>query len=669
VAPNKMDLIPGDERAEFLDYIRETALPQHWDGAVTPSVMGISALAALHPEEHDESDLVASFENLRERLEQVADEERGALLLARRGNPEKQLFAQAKELEGEDKYDRAHRIYFDLLDILAAADLDPTPAEEGIARCEEHLSEQVDALDELNERYNEAMALAEEDPDAALEQLKAIRDEKEDLRLEEGDVGSSIEAIRERIQKRKDSREAIRRWKSAVEQHRRGEEWIKAASKAQKILQEIDTAELPEEKASELRSFVQSQKEKRDEWLKKSWPMCREEVESYLENGDLKKAQEIAERFSQVPSSALNGDEIQKTISRLEEEETYRESLLNFYTRIHLLREKKVEPSTGLSIWQDVEQLKKKYEKLYGNVELDPASSINTQKHALSIDQKIQIVKSVEKLVDDRKNPIQDLKEELLERKQELRKVNTAVPRRRKKIFSEYPDHPAVAGQNPDTLTNLERACKRGDPHRLQQIIRNGGKILVNIKSHPAEYDGGLHTPLMLAAREGHSDVIRLLLGAGADSSVKSKNGFTALTIAVYEGNTECVRTLIERGADPGTSDENGLNALDWAIMEGNMQEADIMFRSGCLPNKGLIRGEGSKSCVHKYNNKGVCEKCNSYYKNRQKSNKNKRKNKEQKNINNYDKKINKELKFGFKVVFISLLIAVFSISISECAA
>lgn len=266
VAPNKLDLVPSGEREEFLDYIRETALPKHWDGAVTPPVHGISALAALHPEDHDEPDLVDAFADLRGRLETMAEEERGTLLLARKDNPEKQLFGRAKELEGEEHYGRAHRLYFDLLDVLEAAGLDPTPAEEGIARCEEHLSAQVDALDTLNERYNEAMALADDDPDAALERLEAIRDEKEDLRLEDGDLHASIKQLRSRIEERDAAREEIQQIRARVEQHRDNEEWIEAAGEAaQKILPLIETAELSEEEEENLRRFVAAQVQSRDE--------------------------------------------------------------------------------------------------------------------------------------------------------------------------------------------------------------------------------------------------------------------------------------------------------------------------------------------------------------------------------------------------------------------
>ena len=196
VALNKMDLVDADEREEFVTYVREEALAQHWDGAVVPPVVGLSALAWLNPEHHNEPGLQAAFEGFIGRLERLAEDERGKLLLARRKNPEQKLFAQARAMESQSRYDRAHRIYYDLLDILEAAGLDPTPAAEGIHRCEGHLSAQVDTLDQLNARYNELAALAEDDPDSALKQLKDLRAEKADLNLEDEDLDATITALR-----------------------------------------------------------------------------------------------------------------------------------------------------------------------------------------------------------------------------------------------------------------------------------------------------------------------------------------------------------------------------------------------------------------------------------------------------------------------------------------
>lgn len=39
-------------------------------------------------------------------------------------------------------------------------------------------------------------------------------------------------------------------------------------------------------------------------------------------------------------------------------------------------------------------------------------------------------------------------------------------------------------------------------------------------------------TALMMAAREGHTDIVRVLLQAGADASARAADGHTALMMA-----------------------------------------------------------------------------------------------------------------------------------------
>jgi ankyrin repeat protein len=54
-------------------------------------------------------------------------------------------------------------------------------------------------------------------------------------------------------------------------------------------------------------------------------------------------------------------------------------------------------------------------------------------------------------------------------------------------------------------------------------------------------------TPLHLAARNGHTAVCRLLLAAGADQTMLSSSGKTALSLALAEGHEECGVVLTQQ--------------------------------------------------------------------------------------------------------------------------
>jgi len=56
--------------------------------------------------------------------------------------------------------------------------------------------------------------------------------------------------------------------------------------------------------------------------------------------------------------------------------------------------------------------------------------------------------------------------------------------------------------------------------------------------------ESGAYTPLMLAAREGQPALLRLLLEAGADTSLKNTEGLTAAQIAGRAGHTDIAAAI-----------------------------------------------------------------------------------------------------------------------------
>src|SRR5262249_52926030 len=82
--------------------------------------------------------------------------------------------------------------------------------------------------------------------------------------------------------------------------------------------------------------------------------------------------------------------------------------------------------------------------------------------------------------------------------------------------------------------------------------------------------------PLIAAALCGCPDAVQLLLDNGAKVDGKSSRGQTALTVAAYEGHTPTVGLLLSRGADPNIEWE-GLTALDWAKRQHHQEAVDLL--------------------------------------------------------------------------------------------
>ncbi|CAE7007412.1 hypothetical protein PTNB73_00048 [Pyrenophora teres f. teres] len=74
---------------------------------------------------------------------------------------------------------------------------------------------------------------------------------------------------------------------------------------------------------------------------------------------------------------------------------------------------------------------------------------------------------------------------------------------------------------------------------------------------------------LQLAAKNGHSDVLRLLLDKGANLDTRNNRSETALHWAVRSGNMSIAELLLLKGADVMVEDSEGWTALDWAVIGG----------------------------------------------------------------------------------------------------
>jgi ankyrin repeat protein len=88
-------------------------------------------------------------------------------------------------------------------------------------------------------------------------------------------------------------------------------------------------------------------------------------------------------------------------------------------------------------------------------------------------------------------------------------------------------------------------AAAHGEAKVAARLIEMGADVN---RTNPAHGE----TALMLAAREGSLDVMRLLLDAGAvvDARLDPPSGETALHLASLEGRADAVALLLERGAD-----------------------------------------------------------------------------------------------------------------------
>ncbi|XP_048847103.1 caskin-2-like isoform X2 [Brienomyrus brachyistius] len=108
--------------------------------------------------------------------------------------------------------------------------------------------------------------------------------------------------------------------------------------------------------------------------------------------------------------------------------------------------------------------------------------------------------------------------------------------------------------------TPLDLACEFGR-QKVAQLLLSSSMVGALLEG-PGDSEHGSNTPLHLAARNGHKDVIRLLLKAGIDINRTTECG-TALHEAALYGKTEVVRLLLDAGVDVNIRNAYNQTALD----------------------------------------------------------------------------------------------------------
>ena len=160
-------------------------------------------------------------------------------------------------------------------------------------------------------------------------------------------------------------------------------------------------------------------------------------------------------------------------------------------------------------------------------------------------------------------------------------------------------------------MTSLEfvEAAANNDLHKVRQMLETNGRLLnakdgehdtaimkacrdcnaVNVVAFLLENGANINdkeyrdlidqTPLIIAAFNGCTDIVKMLLDAGANIEHKNDQGENALISAAQEGNINVVKILLDAGADVNQSNTDGETALDLAIRLKQKKELIDLLR------------------------------------------------------------------------------------------
>ncbi|XP_015922608.1 caskin-2 isoform X2 [Parasteatoda tepidariorum] len=125
--------------------------------------------------------------------------------------------------------------------------------------------------------------------------------------------------------------------------------------------------------------------------------------------------------------------------------------------------------------------------------------------------------------------------------------------------------HSNILIRNKDHKSPLDLACEFGRYQVVELLLQQqaNSRCRSLLTENPEDLaDNNRTTCLHLAARNGHVDVIRLLLNAGVDINRSTLRG-TALHEAAMHGKLDVVRMLIESGVDVNKPNSYDQTALD----------------------------------------------------------------------------------------------------------
>lgn len=173
--------------------------------------------------------------------------------------------------------------------------------------------------------------------------------------------------------------------------------------------------------------------------------------------------------------------------------------------------------------------------------------------------------------------------------------------------------------QNNQGFTAVDYAFQQGHKQIIALFLEHSGnRLIVNLMNSESHtllnltasnidtlYLG--YPPLTYAARFGNSGLVRALLNAGADPSVKSLSGYqlNALMAVGQGGDFSILESILESDIDVNAVDGHGDPAINWATAYGRKDFVEKLLSAGANP---LIENKDGYSAIKTAEERGLNE-------------------------------------------------------------
>jgi uncharacterized protein len=167
----------------------------------------------------------------------------------------------------------------------------------------------------------------------------------------------------------------------------------------------------------------------------------------------------------------------------------------------------------------------------------------------------------------------------------------------------QYPRMPLLRAAETGDAAQVAARIAEGDDIHARQFLGNGEvsaldlavdgghetvvRLLLDAGAPPSARDSALYdTPLMRAARCGHTGIIRLLVERGADLDEGDFAGNSPLMLAALFGHREAVEALLELGAELERETSDGYTAVLHSIHGANPEIVRFLVERGAEINR-----------------------------------------------------------------------------------
>ncbi|XP_044581344.1 ankyrin-1-like [Cotesia glomerata] len=128
---------------------------------------------------------------------------------------------------------------------------------------------------------------------------------------------------------------------------------------------------------------------------------------------------------------------------------------------------------------------------------------------------------------------------------------------------------------------SLNTLIMLGDIKSVRVLIKKGVDV-----NKPGKK---MWTPLHVAAKHGHSEIVKLLIqnGASVNSVITESKGqrFTPLYLAVLKNHLECAKVLLKNGASVSPTTDGATHPIQIAVFKGHEEMAALLLSHGAQVN------------------------------------------------------------------------------------